>query len=74
MSRQISRDPFARTTLFSETTDQVGDGCAWCGNSLTTKAGNRFLYRYYYEDDNSRRNDIPGKFDGISCMRAYHGG
>lgn len=72
----ISRDPFARSELHRETVKcygldrEPGKGCLWCG--WYNRHGN--LFRYYIEPDrvNYRRDDIPGFFCGIECMRTYY--
>ena len=81
--RQISRDPFARETVYRETvrlepafnfkrTEGVNPvSCAWCGQR---KRSDR-LYRYYVERDGiyTRREAIAdGRlFCCVDCMRAY---
>ena len=71
MSRQISRDPFARTELHSETVDYLGagrTGCWYC-DGLN---GYGKLFQYRQESDGGRVSHIQGKFCSITCMRAYH--
>lgn len=65
MSRQISRDPFARESLHRETIKTASD-CSWCGQQAK--------FRYYTEPDAIyvRKNYLRGEFCSIGCMRAYH--
>lgn len=80
--RQISHDPFARTSLLSETImvsskdDRMWrtQTCDWCGQEpARRKDGSIRLYAYYVErDDRPGKDPIKGKFCCVGCMRAYH--
>jgi hypothetical protein len=78
MARQISRDPFARVTLFRETVPaNPSGGCAWCSGLRFRNAikGPAYLFRYYTEPDGSaRRSYLAGgrSFCSIECARAYN--
>lgn len=62
----LRRDPFARQELFRETVPvEKRRDCDWCGS-----AQGRFTY--YWESDWGRQARIPGRFCGISCMRAFN--
>jgi hypothetical protein len=79
--RQISSDPFARTTLHrrkvsAETVTHAG--CAWCGSVKVSKDGLRaYLYEYVEGRDSARGGSdwtISGRFCCIDCARTYHQG
>lgn len=69
MATQISRDPFARTTLVRDrvSTDK---GCDFCGSRLKRP----HLYRYGTEPDRvvPRVNWHKGVFCSKSCHDSYH--
>jgi hypothetical protein len=67
--RQLSRDPFARTTLFKEIVE-TSDSCSWCGSQR--KDGK--LFRYYTETDGIRTRSVQnhGSFCCKSCHDSYH--
>lgn len=75
MSRQISRDPFARTTLFKETIRPgpmgIG-GCSECGNYARSRIGERRLFTFYTETDGGRKFEHPGCFCSVACCRIYN--
>lgn len=64
--QQISRDPFARTTLLREVVP-TPKSCDFCGSKR--KSGK--LFRYSVESDGGSRNSIRGLFCSKSCMEAY---
>jgi hypothetical protein len=68
---QISRDPFARTTLMREVVHTKSTTCSWCGNTRR----NGTLFRYGTEKDAiySRINWHRGNFCNKECHDAYHG-
>lgn len=74
MPRLISRDPFARTELHRKIHHVFGsrEGCDWCGQQRLDKA-QPYLYKYVVEHDGGRREDVPGLFCSISCMRSHNG-
>ena len=65
MAQYVSRDSYARETLYRESVDGT---CDWCGN----KDGRGKVGRYYIETDIGRRYDIKGTFCSKQCMRSYH--
>lgn len=66
---QISRDPYARTTLLRRIVRGLGLKCGWCGGTL--HLGRLFEYAVQ-ADDSTRINPIKGRFCSVSCMRTYH--
>lgn len=65
--REISRDPFARTTLVRRTvreTHDIGRGCAWCGQPA------RYCYETHTDGGRVHREDQA--FCSIGCRRSYH--
>lgn len=72
MSSLLSRDPFARTELHRKVRHVLSEGCSWCGQKRTNKA-QPYLYKYVVEHDGGRREDVPGLFCSVSCMRSFNG-
>ena len=72
MHVQISRDPFARTTLMRRKV--VGhDGCSWCGGRRQHKGNATWLlFQYFTETDGGREHTHTGTFCCKSCHDAYH--
>lgn len=67
MTAQISRDPFARTTLVRETV-QCNDRCAWCGSRRKTG-----MFRYGTQrDDRGGTNWHAGLFCSKGCHDDYY--
>jgi hypothetical protein len=71
----VSRDPFARTTLHK--TRVPGSECAWCGCIDTKPAvigGPRYgpVYRYRIESDGGRNYEDSRPFCSRSCRTAYY--
>lgn len=69
---QLTRDPFARTTLMRESRDNPGPGaidCGWCGQRP------KRLYRYYQQDDSGRGAPRAGApwFCNKGCADDYAG-
>jgi hypothetical protein len=82
--RQVSRDPYARTTLMRRTVtgysvDTVGGfgsrlySCDWCGTTRHTKNGKPTAYRYETHSDGGRVHEHKGTFCSKSCHDSYHG-
>lgn len=74
MPTTISRDPFARTELVREVTENKGE-CDWCGSRRRSPKGNILgLFRYGTEADGlyTRVNWASGHFCSIGCCRAYN--
>ena len=80
---QVSRDPFARTTLVrrtitGHTVDLPGGfgdhlySCDWCGNVRRTRKGRPTAYRYATETDGGRTHEHKGTFCCKGCHDAYH--
>lgn len=69
MSRIISRDPFARTTLVRVqfNFERLASLCAQCGQSSHP------IYGYRIHHDGGREEIIKGLFCSVGCMRSYHG-
>lgn len=68
---QISRDPFARTTVnraIVPACDVPRGGCDWCGQ---TRA-NGSLFKYLTESDGGRSSRHRGLFCSKSCHNSYH--
>lgn len=79
MRTQISRDPFARSTLYRTRHYVTASTCAWCGQVKLTKSGARYLYAYDTESDGrdswagiKTRTMLSRFFCSIGCMRSYH--
>ena len=71
---QVSRDPFARTTIMRERIYGLSDPtCQFCGQTHKTPKGRPYLYRYYLDSDGGLRQKFPGLFCSIDCMRSYNG-
>lgn len=72
--RQLSRDPFSRTTLMRQTVTGIERlmACDWCGQSKRTKAGLFILYRYITEHDDGRRESSSRLFCSKSCHHSFH--
>ena len=68
MKAQISRDPFARTTLVRFTSRIGNDTCDWCGGRRP-KGG---LFQYVTETDNGRQSGDDHRFCLIGCYRSFH--
>jgi hypothetical protein len=68
---QLTRDPFARTTLVRELSDNVCV-CAWCGSARVVRGKVQLAFRYGTESDNGRVSWHRGAFCGKSCHDAYH--
>jgi len=66
MAQYVSRDPFARTTLYKVKSTQCM--CDWCGG--TDSKGN--TWRFHVESDGGRTYLIRGKFCGVKCMKSYY--
>ena len=71
--KQISRDPFARTTLVRDHIPGYllirKQTCDWCGN-LNGFGG---LFRYATDpDDGGRLHWHDGEFCSLSCHNSYH--
>lgn len=66
--RQLSRDPFARTTLLRDSLARAGRRpCKWCGSADAK-------YIYGWDADSVRVRPVPwdGPFCGVECYRAFH--
>lgn len=61
----VNRNPFAREELHK---DAILGDCDFCGRT------NRYrkVWKYRVETDSGRKNEIKGKFCGISCLKNYH--
>jgi len=70
----ISRDPFARTTLVRESVRCVhGETCNWCGNTRHRNGKpTKFLFRYATQHDGGRLSTHTGLFCSRSCHDTYH--
>lgn len=67
---QISRDPFARTTITREVVKVAPYVvCQWCGQSRKSSK----LFRYWVESDGGRSSEVRGLFCSKSCCNSYHG-
>ena len=80
--RQISRDPFARSTLLryvAECSDT--ETCTTCGAVRVKNKAGRLQPLYQYMNHSDGMNSAPlrapswikGKFCSIGCWRQYHG-
>jgi hypothetical protein len=70
--RQVSRDPFARQTVYRRRV-YATKGCLWCGQSHKTPSQMRsYNFAYHVESDGGAKRDIAGEFCSIGCMRSYH--
>ena len=74
MPRQISRDPFARTTLMRRSVRSAVTNCDWCGE----KRRDGVLYQYGTENDGISKNYVgphwhKGLFCSKQCHDDYHG-
>ena len=67
----ISRDPFARTELHREVTDNMSD-CDNCGQQRTKSTKVLGLFQYRTESDGGRVNVHKGLFCSKGCHDAYH--
>jgi hypothetical protein len=66
MIAQISRDPFARTTVERESERNLERAhCAWCGEKPRT------LFRYRYADDQGHNGRWSRQFCGVECYRSF---
>lgn len=66
MTVQLSRDPFARTTLVRQLIPKAErKQCAFCGRVAR--------FRYGQSPDSGRTYINPKQFCSLSCSRAYHG-
>ena len=76
MTTQISRDPFARTTLVRRiyTDDLVGAKCDWCGNPRKGHKGYlAHLFQYGTENDGINQSYIgPHWHKGLFCSKSCH--
>lgn len=73
---QISRDPFARTTLERRVV-KTNDTCSWCGqhrNFMGRPLANLFEYGTEPDGVASRINWHAGLFCSRSCHDSYHQG
>lgn len=70
---QISRDPFARTTLYRQLCFASPTGCSWCG-SFRQRRGRQLphLFEYVTESDGGSKSYHTGKFCSKSCHDTYH--
>jgi hypothetical protein len=66
---QISRDPFARTTLM-RTTVTTSATCSWCGS--TRRTGKLFCYATERDGLRNTIKNHRGLFCSKSCHDAYH--
>ena len=72
MHVQISRDPFARTTLMRRKVVSHA-GCSWCGSNRSWKGKTTWvLFQYSTETDGGRTHVHKGLFCSKSCHDAYH--
>lgn len=74
---QISRDPFARTTLLRERIYVHSETCVWCGHQkVIAHSSQRYLFRYSTKKDGIHTQPQPhsGLFCSKSCHDSYHGG
>lgn len=70
MPTQISRDPFARTTLEREIVHHGNStGCDWCGSF---RRDGESLFRYRTASDGGRDSAHRGLFCCKSCHDCYH--
>lgn len=71
MTVQISRDPFARSSLVRQVDKTEGESCRWCG--ATVGLGVSRLFRYGTEHDARPNVDWENElFCGKSCHDSYH--
>jgi len=71
----VKRDCYAREELHKKRI-VTNKGCDWCGQKRISKHKtnpHEYLFEYYIEDDNYRRNEIKGLFCCTSCLNTYHG-
>lgn len=72
---QVSRDPFARTTLMRQSISHSGITasmkCAWCGN--LNRYGGLFMYGTEPDGVSTRINWHKGLFCSKGCHDCYHG-
>jgi hypothetical protein len=78
---QISRDPFARTTLVREVCDYaIRYRCEWCGAIRAKQSANvvigttcKHMFRYGTQrDDRGGTYWHPGEFCSKACHDSYH--
>lgn len=67
----VNRDSFAREELHCERV-YTEETCTWCGQSLETRNGRKYLRQYRIETDGGRTSDIRGLFCCKACLDAYH--
>jgi hypothetical protein len=73
--KEIYHDGIARQSMYRETVFVYSETCANCGSVKKTKNGDRYLYRYYLQNDDSLSNkklSITGLYCCIDCMRDYN--
>lgn len=66
----VSRDPFARTTLYRLRV-YGGRRCDWCGQAKRPPSGRPYLYQYSTESDGGRSHVHRGLFCDKSCHDSY---
>lgn len=71
MATHVSRDPFARETLYRDNVPTHGE-CSWCGQVRRTPKGKPYLYQYSTVTDGGRTHVHRGLFCSKSCHDAFH--
>ena len=69
----FARDCFAREELTRRNEYVAGPrSCDWCGQTMRTKSGRAYLYRYGVWTDGGRKSDIRGLFCSNDCRKSFH--